>query len=254
MESMETNREFLKAVFWGQMSRQLTDQQKGRPHPAVQKPVPEGAKLVELIAPKDITLGRMPLTKAINRRRSRRKFTQEPLSLEELSFLLWVTQGVREVVGGVATFRTVPSGGARHGLESYLVINRVVNLENGLYRYLPLEHKLCLLRTGKTLVQEAAAACCGQGFIAEAAVVFIWTAIPYRVEWRYGAASPKLIALDAGHVCQNLYLASEAISAGTCAIAAYFQDKMDELVGLDGREEFVIYAAPVGKIADLCLI
>jgi len=87
----------------------------------------------------------------------------------------------------------------------------------------------------------------GQDFVAEAAVVFIWTAVPYRMEWRYGLAAHKAIALDAGHVCQNLYLACEAIGAGTCAVAAYHQELMDRLLGVDGRDEITIYLAPVGK-------
>jgi SagB-type dehydrogenase family enzyme len=80
-------------------------------------------------------------------------------------------------------------------------------------------------------------------------VTFIWTVIPSRTEWRYAEASYKVIALDAGHVCQNLYLACEAIGAGTCAIAAYNQDLSDSLVGVDGNEEFVVYLSPVGKTA-----
>ena len=91
----------------------------------------------------------------------------------------------------------------------------------------------------------------GQAFVGQAAVVFIWTTIPYRMEWRYGLAAHKVIALDAGHVCQNLYLACEAIGAGTCAVAAYHQQLMDRLVRVDGQEEFVIYLAPVGKVSSL---
>jgi SagB-type dehydrogenase family enzyme len=93
------------------------------------------------------------------------------------------------------------------------------------------------------------AAAHGQRFAGEAAVTFIWTALPSRTEWRYAEASYKVIALDAGHVCQNLYLACEAIGAGTCAIAAYNQDLADRLVDVDGDEEFVVYLAPVGKVA-----
>jgi len=77
---------------------------------------------------------------------------------------------------------------------------------------------------------------------------YIWVAVPYRMEWRYGLAAHKVIALDAGHVCQNLYLACEAVNAGTCAIAAYDQEELDELLGLDGENEFAVYLAPVGKI------
>jgi SagB-type dehydrogenase family enzyme len=80
-------------------------------------------------------------------------------------------------------------------------------------------------------------------------VTFLWAAIPYRMEWRYGPAAHRVIALDAGHVCQNLYLACQAISAGACAVAAYDQEALDHLLRLDGDNEFVIYLAPVGRPA-----
>ena len=84
--------------------------------------------------------------------------------------------------------------------------------------------------------------------MSKAAVNFFWTTIPARMEWRYGLAAHKTIALDAGHVCQNLYLACEAVGAGTCAIAAYDQEAFDAMLGLDGDTEFTIYLAPVGKV------
>jgi len=95
--------------------------------------------------------------------------------------------------------------------------------------------------------RKAAIACFGQGFIATAAVTFFWTAIPGRMEWRYDLAAHKVIAIDAGHVGQNLYLAFQSIGAGCCAIAAYDQEACDELLGVDGDEEFTIYLVPVGK-------
>jgi SagB-type dehydrogenase family enzyme len=67
------------------------------------------------------------------------------------------------------------------------------------------------------------------------------------MEWRYDIAAHKVIAIDAGHVCQNLYLACEAIDAGTCAMAAYDQEEMDKLLRIDGQNEFAIYLASVGK-------
>ena len=91
-------------------------------------------------------------------------------------------------------------------------------------------------------------ACLGQSFVARGAVAFIWTTIPYRMEWRYSLAAHRVILIDAGHVCQNLYLACEAIQAGTCAVAAYDQELLDELLAVDGKDEFAVYLAPVGKI------
>jgi SagB-type dehydrogenase family enzyme len=124
----------------------------------------------------------------------------------------------------------------------------VDGLEPGLYRYLPLEHKLCFLWADAELVGKVNDACRGQVFVGEGAVVFIWTVIPYRAEWRYSFVAHKMMAMDAGHLCQNLYLASQTIGAGTCAIGAYNQNEMDAIVDVDGRDEFVIYVAPVGKV------
>ena len=132
--------------------------------------------------------------------------------------------------------------------ETYLAVLRVGGVEPGFYRYLPLEHQLLHLFGEEQMPQKLTEATLGQAFVGRAAVVFIWTTIPYRMEWRYGLAAHKVIAVDAGHVCQNLYLACEAIGAGTCAVAAYHQQLMDQLVRVDGSDEFVIYLAPVGKV------
>ena len=80
-----------------------------------------------------------------------------------------------------------------------------------------------------------------------APVIFLWSVIPYRTEWRYAYESDKVIAIDAGHLCQNLYFACEALDCGTCAVGAYDQKTLDSALGLDGTDEFVIYCAPVGK-------
>ncbi len=247
MKTIEEGRSWLKAEEWSMDID--TDQRNGIPHPPLQKPVPEGAMLIELIPPERISLGDVPLRESIARRRSHRRFSPAPLTLEELSFLLWATQGVREVIrNGVATFRTVPSAGARHPFETYLSVHRVEGLSSGLYRYLPLDHRLCLLREDSDLPERITQATLGQRFVGEAAVVFVWAALPYRTEWRYSIRSHKVIAIDAGHICQNLYLACEAIGAGTCAVGAYSQAAMDKLLGVDGDEEFAVYLAPVGKL------
>jgi SagB-type dehydrogenase family enzyme len=245
------SRKFLKADWKGWSDTGFkTDQQKGVPRPAPEEPFDPNARLVDLVAPEEFAIGDMPLRQVIGQRTSKRKYTDESLTLEELSFLCWATQGVRsveQVADGVVTRRTAPSGGARHPFETYLFVSRVEGLQPGLYRYLPLEHKLLPIPREIT-AEQVGEACCGQGFVGEGAVVFIWTVIPYRMEWRYTSRAAKTIALDAGHLCQNLYLAAESIGAGACAIAAYFQDEMDKLLGMDGEDEFVIYAAPVGKI------
>lgn len=140
------------------------------------------------------------------------------------------------------------SAGARHSFETYLAVLNIEGLEKGIYRYLPLEHKLLFLYSDNNLADKLNSAVLNQKFVSNSAVTFIWATIPYRMEWRYSVASAKLIAIDAGHVCENIYLAAESINAGTCAIAAYDQDQMDRLIDVDGNNEFTIYLAAVGKV------
>jgi SagB-type dehydrogenase family enzyme len=224
-------------------------QRKGIPPPPLEKPHSKDSVLIELKEPEKTGFGTISLAKAIRNRESRRKFTSENLKLEELSFLLWATQGVNSVdKSRVWTKRTVPSGGARHPFETYLIINKVEGIEPGVYRYLPIEHKLVLVNGNRPLPGKISEACWDQSFVGESAVVFVWAAIPYRTEWRYSVVGYKDIAVEAGHICQNLYLACEAIGAGTCAILAYKQEAMDTLIGVDGEDEFTVYLAPVGKV------
>ncbi|WP_372847222.1 SagB/ThcOx family dehydrogenase, partial [Pontiella sp.] len=192
--------------------------------------------------------GTAPLIEVIAQRKSDRKFLPTPLTLEELSFLLWATQGMRDDTN---RRRTAPSAGARHPFETYLIVDKVEGVEPGLYRYLPLDHKLLFLRADAHFPEQVTEACRGQVFCGNSAAVFVWTAIPYRTEWRYDIIAHKMIALDAGHVCQNLYLASTAIGAGTCGIGAYDHKRMDALIGVDGVDEFTVYLAPVGKVGRL---
>jgi len=247
---MEADHRFLKSDRWAEWRESETDQRKGLTPLPPEKPYPEDAALIDLVAPEDLALGEISLAEAIRRRRSRRRFTGAPLALDELSFLLWATQGVSKTFPeNSASLRTVPSGGARHPFETYLFVNRVEALEPGLYRYLPLEHKLCAVDRRAGLVDEVNDAAYGQ-YVQDSSVVFIWTVLPYRTEWRYTFLAPKIIAQDSGHMCQNLYLACEAIGAGTCAIGAYDQAKMDAVLWVDGEDEFVVYVAPVGKIEE----
>ena len=225
-----------------------TPQSSGEAPPPVEKPVPAGRSIITLPGRDEWHISPCDLLTAIGMRESHRRFLPDPLSLQELSMLLWATQGVRSVVHETAVLRTVPSAGCRHPFETYFAAFRIEGLVQALYRYLPLEHGLLLEKEQERLAASLVAATHDQRFVAQAAGCFIWTAIPERTEWRYAEASYKVIALDAGHVCQNLYLACEAIGAGTCAIAAYRQDLMDELLGVDGDDEFTIYIAPVGKV------
>ncbi len=243
------DREFLKDSLRKEVDFSQTDQNKGLSAPPVQKPYDPNTHRIKLAPPEtwQSVVKDARLDQIIASRRSRRKYSDEPLQFEELSFLLWSTQGIRKVVDNSTALRNVPSAGARHSFETYVFIRQVQQLQSGLYRYLPLENELLFIKEIPYLKNALSQAAFGQKFIGLGAVTFVWSCLPYRMEWRYGSTAYRVILMDAGHVCQNLYLACEAIGAGTCAVGAYDQEAMDELVGLDGNEEFVVYTAPVGK-------
>jgi len=251
---MSDGRKHLKNTDFTSFPNIESDQRKGVPAPPLEKQIPRGAKRVDLVPPEEFpsALGGQPLVDAIRNRQSRRSFAKISLSLAELSFLLWATQGIRSIhPKRVHAFRTVPSGGCRHPFETYLRIQRVDDVAPGLYRYAPLEHQLVevwLAGDRDPKDPTLGAACYEQSFVDTAAVSFVWTAIPYRSEWRYPVDSFKDILLSCGHICQNLYLACEAIGAGTCAIVAYNQKMLDAYLNVDGEDEISLYVAPVGKL------
>ena len=247
-ELIKTYRSFLKDSIRKVIDFSQTDQNRGIAPPPIEKPCPPEAKRIDLPQYDQLkNIGKIDLKKAIKNRESRRSYSHQPLSIEELSLLLWATQGIRQKLDSGHALRTVPSAGCRHAFETYLCILNVQDLDQGIYRYLPLEHQLLFEFAEENLNKRISHAALGQSYPGVAAVTFIWTSIPYRMEWRYDIAAHKVIAIDAGHVCQNLYLACEAIGAGTCAIAAYDQEAMDKLLRIDGQDEFTIYLASVGK-------
>lgn len=225
-----------------------SDQQLGKPCPEAVK-APSG-EIIPLPAVDAIPVPEISLRQAISQRRSLRKYSDQPLSQEELSFLLWATCWARDFRSGKnieVTFRNVPSAGSRHPFECYLLVNNVQNLTPGLYWYHPLKHGLIRLSAPEDIAQRILDGCMEQEMVVTAAVTFILSARPYRAVWRYQQRSYRYLYVDAGHWGQNIHLAAEAVGAGACMIGAFMDENMNECLGLDGEEEFVIYVAPVGK-------
>lgn len=225
-----------------------SDQELGITRPDAIKA--RSGELVSLPAIGVINMPSLSLAKAIQQRRSLRKYSDAALSLDELSFLLWSCSWARDFRTNEKielTLRNVPSAGARHPLETYLWVRRVQGLKSGLYYYHPIKHCLVLMNSGADKEAEIFEGCFRQEMAATSAVTFIWTAVPYRTIWRYGQRAFRYLYLDAGHAAQNLHLAAEAIDSGACMIGAYLDELMNEALGVDGIEEYVIYIATVGK-------
>ena len=229
-----------------------SDQELKRPQPPLVKEPMRGDEMrtplprdFENLEQKD------DLLRLIRDRRSARIYTGEEMTLLQLSFLLWATQGIKKLRGKkYATLRTVPCGGARHEFETYLIVQNVTGLTPGAYHYLPMDHALELLRPMDDPRDAISEALCGQNWAAKANVVFFWSMVPYRAEWRYGIYAHRIALIDVGHIGQNLYLACTGLSLGTCAIGAFSDPMCNALFELDGVEEYVVYTAPVGTIRE----
>jgi len=211
--------------------------------PPLQLPYAKGQALIPMPEPE----GDAELRALIDQRRSIRRYAPDPLTMPQLSYLLWCTQGVQQVVPERVTRRTVPSAGSCHAFETYLLANRVDGLAPGLYRYLAMDKKLLPLEINDQVASDITTACLGQDVVRTSAATFLWVAVASRMTWRYGQRGYRFLHIDAGHVCQNLYLAAESIGFGVCSTGAFDDTALNTRLHLDGEELFVIYLATVGK-------
>ncbi|MBR2812883.1 MAG: SagB/ThcOx family dehydrogenase [Solobacterium sp.] len=247
-ERIRAGRDFMRPAVWDE--DYMTDQEMKKPQPPLVKET-AGREIISL--PRN--LEDLPLEgnflQIVNRRQSHRVYTQDFMTLLQLSFLLWTTQGIKEIRGKrYATLRTVPCGGARHEFETYLFIRRVEGVKPGYYQYLPMTHQLALLEeeeNGEAFITESLE---GQEWAAKASVIFYWSVVPYRAEWRYGMYAHRVALIDAGYISQNLYLACTALGLGGCAVGSLDEKLCNKAFGLDGSEEFMILAHPVGSVSE----
>ncbi len=220
---------------------------RGMPRPAIAETEPfkryPDAEKIPL--PTNWTLKEARITPLLQKRRSLRKYDKEPVSMEELAFMLWASQGITAKSGNYS-FRTTPSAGALYPIETYFSANSVEDLDPGLYHFDVEKFSIDRLTTTNT-AESMAAACLNQTFMAQAAVGFIWTAVIRRCMCKYGNRGMRYLFLDSGHICQNLVIAAEATGNGACPVAAFYDDEMNELLDINPEDETVLYAAAVGK-------
>lgn len=186
------------------------------------------------------------LWSALRGRRSRREFTGGAIALDTLSTLLWASQGVTGRHGPFL-LRTSPSAGALYPFETYVSLQAVEGIEPCLTHLHVPTFALETVRMG-THGAAIAKAALGQGFLARASAVLLWTAVYPRCTWKYGDRALRYLGLDLGHVCQSLCLAAEALGLGGCPVAAFIDDEVNTVLGVDGEREFAYYLAAVGPL------
>jgi SagB-type dehydrogenase family enzyme len=251
MDEINQNRRFMHCPdFKGIM--EASDQQRGIPNPPHSKPVT--GELI-LLPPFENAVVRGAYADLLDIRRSERVYDEEPMTQAQLAFLLWSAQGVQSYRNNtrVATLRPVPSGGSRHPFELYAAVKNVEGLKPGLYRYAPMEHigekraSVEFIGTFDDYETRMSELLAGQKWAAKAQAVLFFSCVPYRAEWRYTTAAHRVMLIDLGHAGQNVMLSAAALGLGSCCIAAFDQALCDGAFGLDGIDEYIVYAITAGS-------
>lgn len=181
------------------------------------------------------------IEKALLLRRSVREYTGDPLTLDEVSQLLWAAQGITDPRG----FRTAPSAGGLYPLEIYLVAGDVENLEAGVYKYRPLGHELVKIRSGD-LREALCAAALGQTWVKEAAINILIMGVYERTTVKYGDRGIRYVHMEAGHAAQNVCLQATALNLGTVTVGAFQDDQVQQVLMAPDNEK-PLYVMPVGR-------
>lgn len=200
----------------------------------------DNAEIVFLPSPQ--TDSDVSIESVLKSRRSLRNYSDKPVSLEEVSQLLWAAQGI---TGENMPFRTAPSAGATYPLETYVIAGNIEGLEAGVYKYNPQQHQLQIVNTNDVR-SEVAAAGLGQAFISQAPLSILFTAIYSRTTNRYGQRGNMYVHMEAGHAAQNICLQAEALNMGAVPVGAFNDDRMRSAVGISDKEK-PLYLLSIGK-------
>jgi len=207
---------------------------------SVVEPLPlEDGVRVKLMEPRRD--GDVSIERTLQNRRSTREYTGEPLTLQEVSQLLWAAQGITDPRG----FRTAPSAGALYPLEVYLVVGDVQNLEEGVYRYEPLEHELVKVLDGEKRAELSRAAL-GQAWVKEAAIDIVFAGVYERTTVKYGERGVRYVHMEVGHAAQNLCLQATAMDLGIVTVGAFYDEQVKEVMNLPENEQ-PLYIVPIGR-------
>ena len=202
--------------------------------------------MIMIDLPKPLYKSKISVEESLKSRRSIRAYRNEPLTITEISQLLWATQGI--TVG--TQKRTAPSAGATYPLEIYVVVGDVKHLEHGLYHYNPRNHTIIKEKEGD-LRGDLVDAAMGADMIRKAPISLIVAAIYSRTTDRYGERGIRYVYMEVGHVGQNIHLQAETLGLGTVIIGAFYDNKVKEILGI--REE-PLYIVLVGRKVDIYTI
>ena len=209
--------------------------------PEIYKKYPESKK-IQLSNPEQINT--LSFDQTIKNRKSIRNYKQIPLTIKQVSYLLWSSTGIQRTKANYQ-FRSAPSAGALYPIETYLFTKNTKNLQTGLYHYNIEHHSLEELQQ-EDLSTQITSACLGQNMPINAPITLIWSAVFQRSKWKYKQRAYRYIYLDAGHIVQNLALCATTLGLGSCQIGAFYDQEINKILKIDGEKESTIYLSTVG--------
>ena len=187
--------------------------------------------------------GNISVEQALLERRSVRAYKDGPLTLNQVSQLLWAAQGITDTR---EMFRTAPSAGALYPLVVYIAIGAVEGVANGVYKYRPQQHKLVKVRNGNVR-NELTIAALGQTCVGESAIVIVFSAVYERTTQKYGNRGIRYVHMEAGHAAQNVFLQAVSLDLGMVVVGAFKDDEVRKILNMSDKEQ-PLYIVPVGKI------
>jgi SagB-type dehydrogenase family enzyme len=198
-------------------------------------------QVVPIVLPEPGLVSEPSLEELLGERRSTRGFSDEALTLAEISQLLWATQGTTGPDGR----RTAPSAGALYPLEIVLVAGEVEDLAKGIYRYRPRSHDLLAVTEGEVR-DDLSAAALGQTWLSSAPAVVAIAAVYERTAGKYGDRAPRYVHIEVGCAAQNLYLQATAMGLGTVFVGAFYDEAVRKALALAPNER-PLGLMPVGR-------
>ncbi len=187
-------------------------------------------KAVITLPPVD-SRGATSLEEVLRKRESWRRFSQEPLTNEEVARVMWAAQGVTRTWGG----RTAPSAGALFPLEVYVV------LEGGVHHYLPRNHQLLRL-SGEDVREALCSAALSQAFIRDAPATVVIAVVFERVTVKYGSRGERYAMIEAGHAAQNILLQATSMGLDSVPVGAFHDERVRQVLDLpdDHRPVYLV--------------
>jgi SagB-type dehydrogenase family enzyme len=190
-----------------------------------------------------------PYGQLLSARRTVSQYSGQPISLGQLSTLLYFGAGTTSAAPGYGyralPRRTFPSAGGLSSPELYVLCSTVVGLDPGVYHYDPRNHALDVLSMGDRRDALTLGAP-GQPFIGTAAVTFVMTGCYSRLRWKYGPRAYRYMCMDVGCQAQNVQLAAAALGLGACLVAGFMEDPFERMLGVDGTDEMALLLATIG--------